>query len=234
MRGAHLPMTSHYRYLTRYSVSYYSLFMRSSDEHIKDLEGLSYRELRLLEEVDTSPDLNQRQLARRLGVALGVANLLLRRGARQGYIRITQLGWRRWAYFVTPKGMSRKLHLTLAYIERFLSHYQRVRRLLSEDISNLPLNKESCVAIVGTSELAELAFLALRDIGVEDIEVFERSPRKPQFLGIRVQELGAIVPDSYAKVVVADSGDSSNLLNELYTAGVSESQVVELLHPRRG
>ena len=206
--------------------------MRSSDEQSPNLEDTSYRELRLLEEVDNSPDLSQRQLARQLGVALGVANLLLRRGAKQGYIRITQLGWRRWAYFVTPNGMARKLHLTVAYVERFIGHYRRVRQLLAEDIGSLPLNRESRVAIVGTTEVAELAFLALRDIGVDDIEVFEHSPSKVNFLGMRVRELDSIDATGFAKVVIADSHSRSGSLEQAQAAGVSDSQVVQLLRPR--
>ena len=206
--------------------------MRSSDERSSDLEDTSYRELRLLEEVDSRPDLSQRQLARRLGIALGVANLLLRTGAKKGYITATQLGWKRWAYFVTPKGMARKLHLTLTYIERFFNHYRRVRHLLREDISSLPLNRESRVAIIGTADLAELAFLALRDIGVDDIEVFERQPSRPYFLGIRVQQLDTLSPSEYAAVVISDSHDTDAVRQEMNASGVSDTQVVELLQSR--
>ena len=206
--------------------------MRSSDEQSKNLEDISYRELRLLEEVDSSPDLSQRQLARRLGIALGVANLLVKRLATKGYIKVTHLSWRRWVYVITPRGMARKVQLTLAYIDRFMDHYQRVRRILREDFSTLPLNKESRVAIVGTTELAELAYLALRDIGVDDIDVFARNSDTPRFLGMPVRALEAIEPGEYAKVVVADSSHQDAAREEVYASGVSDSQVVELLRPQ--
>ena len=208
--------------------------MRSLNEHTKGLEGTAYKEMRLLEEVDSSPDVSQRLLARRLGIALGVANLLLRNGVKKGYIKVTQLGWRRWAYFVTPKGMARKLYLTLAYVERFIDHYRRVRSFLREDISTLPLNKESRVAIVGTSELAELAFLALREIGVDDIEVFDRSPSRPSFLGMSVRKLESLAPHDYAKIVIADSVEAETSRDLLYAAGVPDSQLVRLLTTPRG
>ena len=212
----------------------YILSMRSSNEHTKGLEDSSYRELRLLEEVDRSPDLSQRQLARQLGIALGVANLLVRSLANKGYIKITHLSWKRWVYVVTPKGMARKLHLTVAYVERFFQHYRRVRQLVREDISDLPLNRESRVAIIGTSDMAELTYLALRDAGVDEIEVFEKNPSRPTFLGMPVKELGVIEPDSYAKVVIVDSHEQDGVRDELYATGVAESQVVELLQARRG
>ena len=207
--------------------------MRSPNEHTKGLEDTSYRELRLLEEVDRSPNLSQRQLARRLGIALGVANLLVRSLASKGYIRVSQLGWRRWVYVVTPKGMARKVNLTLSYVERFFQHYRRVRLLLQEEISELPLNRESRVAIIGTSDMAELAYLALRDAGVDEIEVFERTPTSPSFLGMPVRELGAIEADSYAKVVIVDPEEADAVRDELAANGVSKAQVVELLQARR-
>ena len=207
--------------------------MRSSSEHSKSLEDTSYRELRLLEEVDSSPDLSQRQLARRLGIALGVANLLVRSLASKGYIKVTHLSWKRWVYVVTPKGMARKVNLTLAYVERFFGHYRRVRQLLREEFSNLTLNKESRVAIVGTTELAELAFLGLRELGVDDIEVFERDPKREDFLGMRVQELVSIDPRDFAKVVIAIPGDADGTRDDLYVSGASDAQVLQLLKTPR-
>ena len=206
--------------------------MRSQDEHTEPLEGTGYRELRLLEEVDQTPDVSQRQLARQVGIALGVANLLVRRLASRGYIKVTQLRWKRWAYVLTPAGVARKLNLTLAYIDRFIAHYRRVRHLLRDDIGSLPLNEESHVALVGTTEIAELAFLGLKELGVEEIEVFDRDGSRPRFLGMRVQKLSSIDPGRYARVVIADSVDGKGSRDELYAFGFTDSQVVELFKTR--
>ena len=207
--------------------------MRSTNEHTRSLEDESYRELRLLEEVDGNPDLSQRRLAHRLGIALGVANLLVRNGAKRGYIRVIQLGWKRWAYVITPKGMTRKLYLTVGYIERFVNHYRRVRRLLYEDLSDVSLNPESRVAIVGTSDLAELAYLALKDIGVEEIEVFDLDTGRPKFLGMRVQSLKDVEPRRFSRFVVTAPGDEGLSLKSLLAQGVEESQVVQALQSQR-
>ena len=88
--------------------------MRSENEHTNKIEDISYKELRALEEIDQNPELTQRQLSRKMGVALGVGNLLLKNLAKKGYIKVTHLSWKRWIYVVTPKGMTRKLNLTLA------------------------------------------------------------------------------------------------------------------------
>ena len=221
-----------YQVLDTALVADYIRGMRSKDEQPGSLENTVYRELRLLEEVDGRPNTSQRQIAHRLGIALGVANLLVRTLASKGYIKVTKLGWRRWAYVLTPAGISRKVHLTLAYVERFIEHYRRVRHLLREDLSSLPLNTHSKVAIIGTSELAELTYLALKDIGVDDIEVFERDGSGSRFLGMRVQTLRSLEPDLYAKIVIAVPRDVEKWREELVASGVTDGQVVEFLRPR--
>ncbi len=207
--------------------------MRSNNEHQESLESSSFRELRLLEKVDTTPDVSQRQLARHLGIALGVANILVRSMAKKGYIKITRLGWRRWAYVLTPAGVARKVNLTLTYIERFVDHYKKVRHLLSEDLKNLTLTPESKVAILGTNELAELAFLVLRDIGVNDIHVYDQQITRSSFLGIKVQLLSTIKDSTYTKVILAMQGDTTVLRRQLGDLGISSSSIVELLHKRK-
>ena len=216
------------RYLTdQRSREYPNNSMRSTNEHSDDLDGAYYRELRLLEEVDTSQDLSQRKLANRLGIALGVANVLVRKVAQKGYIRISQRGWRRWAYALTPSGVARKVQLTRTYIENILDHYRQVRSELREELSSLPLSPDSRVAIVGTSGLAELAYLALLEIGVTEIEVFSDGAATKRFLGKDVLGLATIEPRKYAKVVIAVSRDTDGPRSELISRGVAREQIVE-------
>ena len=138
--------------------------MRSNNEH-RNLEDKSYRELRLLEEVDRTPDLSQRRLSSRLGIAVGITNILLKSLVKKGHIRVVRVKWRRWVYILTPAGIARKVQLTISYTERFLDHYRRVRELLRRDLGALTLGPDAKLAIYGTAELAELVFLVLQDIG---------------------------------------------------------------------
>lgn len=203
--------------------------MRSENEH-KNLEGETYRELRLLEEVNRTPDMSQRSLARRLGIALGVTNVLVRSMAKKGYIRIVRVRWRQWAYIVTPAGISRRIQLTFAYIDRFLDHYRRVRELLRENFNSLDLAPDSNIAIYGATEFAEMVFLVLRDLGVSNIDIVEKDPSRERFLGTEVQRLEDISASSYAKIVVAYPTQFEERCEELLCHGVLPSQIVTLLH----
>lgn len=202
--------------------------MRSGNEHNERIEDISYKELRVLEEIDQNPELTQRQLSRRMGVALGVGNLLLKNLAKKGYIKVTHLSWKRWIYIITPKGMTRKVNLTLSYIESFLGHYRRVRKILKENLDSLTLNKESKVAIVGTEELAELAYLALLDIGVDEIHMFGNENDKNVFLGLDVVPIQNIEVEGYSKIVVT-SQETEVINTSLKERSAESSQIVRLL-----
>ena len=197
-------------------------------EQLEGLEDASYRELRLMEEMESTPEVSQRHLANQLGIALGVANLLLRNLAKKGYIQATRLRWKRWVYVITPAGFTRKVQLTLAYVNRFMDHYQRVRAMLRQELRTLTLNVESRIAIYGTTELTELVYLALRDMGVTEIDVFDRESRRV-FLGTPVKGLESMYARDHDTVIVAFSNDVESRCEELYARGVPDSQIVALL-----
>lgn len=203
---------------------------RDGDER-RGLEGASYRELRLLEEVASSPEVSQRRLAFRLGIALGVANLLIKTLVRKGYIRATRAGWRRWVYSLTPAGITRKAQLTLNYADRFLDHYRRVRTLLQEDLGALTTAPDSRFAIYGTTEMAELVYLILSDAGISEIDFYDgKGAQGLRFLGTEVLVLEKLDAAHYAKVIVAASTEIETRMSELEAAGVPASQIVTLLH----
>ncbi|MFP6653312.1 MAG: winged helix-turn-helix domain-containing protein, partial [Dehalococcoidia bacterium] len=122
------------------------------------LEGAAFRELRLLEEVDATADLSQRTIAGNVGIALGVVNVLVKSMVKLGYIRATRLSWKRWAYFLTPAGVSRKVQLSANYVDRFMDHYRRVRALVSETIDVDSIESHHVVGIYGATDLGELIY----------------------------------------------------------------------------
>lgn len=204
--------------------------MRSESEHNHSDDIEASRELTVLSEVQSTPNTSQRRLARHMGVSLGVTNLLLHNLARKGYVRITQAGWRRWLYALTPAGFSRKVQLMAAYIQRFLSHYQRIRQTLREEMEPLALHMESSVAIYGTGELAELVYLGLKELGIEEVDIFAPgSPNGSRFLGMPVRDIAVMRPEYYDRVIVSLLEDTENSCEELRARGVTSEQLVTLL-----
>jgi DNA-binding MarR family transcriptional regulator len=227
--------------------------MRSAREH-SIASAVSVRELRVLEEVTHRPRVSQRQLADRLGVALGATNVIIRRLADQGYIRASKVGWRRWSYAITARGVSHKALLAQGVVEQFLSRYSWFRSIVQAELEQAGLSGRSRVAIVGSEEMSELIYLALTDLGVENVcfystPVPEDGPgpvdgTKPvdgtraeiapgrELLGRPVRSpdaIGdAIGAGEHDVVVVATAGNPAALVAELIKNGVAEERLVTL------
>ncbi len=206
-------------------------------ERHRPLEGSSYGEMRVLTEIERAPDISQRNLARRVGVSLTLTNRLVHHLAEKGYVRISQASWRGWLYTLTPAGFSRKIQLTLSYINRFVGHYQRVRQTVREQLEPLGLNAESRLAIYGPvleegeRELAELVYLGLKDLGIEEVDMFAPAgTRGARFLGQPVHDIADLRQEHYDQVVFVFLKDSEPGWDELRDRGVPAEKLVTLFN----
>ncbi|MBI3993219.1 MAG: winged helix-turn-helix transcriptional regulator, partial [Candidatus Lambdaproteobacteria bacterium] len=62
--------------------------------------------LELLQDIEQNRFESQRQFAAKLGIAVGLANLYIKRCVKKGWIKITRVPPRRYAYYLTPNGFS--------------------------------------------------------------------------------------------------------------------------------
>ena len=80
------------------------------------------RELAVLEAIEQDEQITQRSLASSLGIALGLANLYLKRLVRKGYIKCVNVRSNRLLYLITPNGIVEKSRLTYEFIDLSLIH----------------------------------------------------------------------------------------------------------------
>ena len=201
--------------------------MRSKHEQQEPIESTTYRELQLLSEVEETPDVTQRALSQRAGIALGLTNVLLRNFVQKGYLRASQASWKRWLYTLTPEGFAHKIRLTVTYVNRVLDHYQNVRQTLRDQLAPLALHEESRIAIYGTQEFAELVYLGLKEYGIEEIDVFETVDGSNRtFLGMPVADIATLQPERYDRVVVAVLGEAEATTALLREQGAPPEKLV--------
>ena len=101
------------------------------------MEREALRDLEILAELARGDQITQRHLAARLGIALGLTNLYLKRLARKGFIKITSIPPRRVRYLLTPKGIAQKTRLTYEYMDYSRQLYRETRTALRQKL--LPL-----------------------------------------------------------------------------------------------
>ena len=199
--------------------------MRSLAEHTDG--DSSESELGVLTEVRRDPETTQRSLGRRLDISLGLTNRLVRKLVSKGYVRVIKANWRRRFYAITPRGMVQKVRLTLSYVSNFLDDYQNVKLILREELSPLALHKESRIAIYGSGDFGELVYLAVRDLGIEEIDVFGASSQADaSFLAMSVRDISDLVPEAYDRVLVTELAEAEEACSALRDLGVAPESIV--------
>jgi len=185
-----------------------------------------WRDLEVLEAVAEDQLITQRGLAARLGIALGLTNLYMRRLVRKGLIKCVNVQSNRLRYLITPRGIAEKSRLTFEYMEYSLFLYRQVRGHLRDALHPLA-NSGKRVAIYGAGEAAELAYLALREVGLEPTAVFDGG-RQGQFLGSAVLDIRDQATVEYDLMIVATLEPPGAVTAQLIAAGVTPDKLITL------
>jgi DNA-binding MarR family transcriptional regulator len=90
------------------------------------------RDMLLLEQIESDPDISQATLASQLGVAVGTVNWHLKRLVAKGYVKVKRAQRRKLRYIITPQGISRRARLTVNYVEHSMQLYRKTRRRVQE------------------------------------------------------------------------------------------------------
>ena len=87
---------------------------------------------RVLQILTEHPEINQRELAQRLGVSLGKTNYLLNALIEKGWIKIgnfrqSESKLKKVAYLLTPSGIRQRIRLTQDYLARKEAEYEALK-----------------------------------------------------------------------------------------------------------
>lgn len=186
----------------------------------------SRRDLQLLEALEQKSSITQRSLSTRMGIALGLTNLYLKRLIRKGYVKCVTVAPNRLMYSLTPRGMARKARLTYEFMKYSLDFYRDARRHLRASLATAVAARQR-VAIYGTGDAAELVYLLIKEMGLELVAVFEPESNG-LFLGLPVRPIREHAQLTYDVLIVATLDRPAANLKRLRQAGVPDSKVLML------
>jgi DNA-binding Lrp family transcriptional regulator len=186
------------------------------------------RDLRLLEAVAENSRVTQRGLAMRVGIALGHTNIYLKRLTRKGYIKCVNVQPNRITYLITPRGVAEKMRLTYEFMDYSLHLYRAVRQHLRTMLHDRA-KAERGIAIFGRGEAAEIAYLSLKEFGLEPLAIFDHAAG--DFLGMPVRPISEHSQVPYDLMVVATFNPSGGPLDDLLRLGVARSKLLPLRQP---
>lgn len=190
------------------------------------------RELEILTAIGEQQPLTQRALAQRVGVALGLTNLYLKRLAKKGYVKVADFrrkpaAGKRLRYILTARGIAEKSRLTYEHAAYALRLYARARQTLRESLSLVTQRGLKRVALYGAGEAAELAYLTLKEAGLEPVGVFD-ARADGRFLGMPVQSVADLDETAFDAIVVATFDRPDDHVAALERRGFPRAKILTL------
>ena len=194
-----------------------------------DLQG--QRDLQLLNEIEQDAEVTQRSLAKKLGVALGLTNLYLKRLAHKGYIKITTIPRHRIKYLLTPRGMAEKSRLTYLYMQYSLTYYRDMRQRLKRVLSESSSAGAKRIVIYGAGELAELAYLTIREMDLTLVG-FVNGQQDQTFLSYPLWPIESVSNWQFDALLITDIQEAKQIQARIVREGIPKEKIITLGHER--
>lgn len=182
----------------------------------------------LLSEVSDDQPVSQRELAKRLGIALGLVNLYIKNFVARGYIRIKNYPHNRYAYLLTPHGIAEKGRLAYQHVHYFTSLYTVTRQDYLQLFRQLAERGITRVAFCGVDEVAEIAWLSLREAGLELVEVMDDQNVGNDFMGRPIVSFHHGLLSVNHWIVITSMKRSGQLKECLRERGVSDDMIMSI------
>ncbi len=178
----------------------------------------TYKSLLLLDEISKGTPQSQRDLSKKLNIALGLVNSYIKNLVSKGYITVRAIPSKRYVYYLTPTGFAEKTRLTYHHLQNFTNLYKEARRDFKELFTKLQKEGVQSVIFAGADEAAEIAYLSLQEFDIEFEGIVDSEPAGRDFFRYR------IMPFERVKEINADFVIVSSFLrkDEIYKRLIEE------------
>ncbi len=185
----------------------------------------TYRSFQLMEEIAGEEPLTQRELSRRLDIALGLVNSYIKNFVAKGYVRIKTFPKNRYAYVLTPQGLAEKSRLAYQHLSYFTNLYRIARQDYSALFKALAAAGEKSVSFCGVDEVAEIAFLSLRETGIRLAAVMDDGRAGEVFFGAAIASLAEGIGKGAERIVITSFKRGETLREKLLALGVAPERI---------
>ncbi len=161
----------------------------------------------ILKTIEGDASVSQRKLSSQMELNVSSVNFALQNLVRKGFVTMTGENARRTEYFVTPEGLREKTQLAYKFFGRNIPFYKEVRNDIESRITQATNGKEARVAIYGTSELSEIAYMVVSKMDCNFLGFFLEGSKitDEKILDFNIQELNSLVSDQHCLLIVTET-----------------------------
>jgi len=133
-------------------------------------------EVEILERISRSQStIHQRDLARIVGLSLGMTNAILKRLARKGLLQIKKVNNRNIQYIVSPRGMEAIARRSYQYFKRTIRNVVSYKEAMDGLVQEIKRKGFSRLLLVGTSDLDFVVEHSCSKYGIDYCDVADVS-----------------------------------------------------------
>jgi len=186
----------------------------------------------LLQAIASGERLTQRSLARQMGVAVGLTNLLIRRLVGKGYVRIANMGAKHVRYLMTPAGWEALASATRASLQNTVHLYTQTREHIRDSLETMShqcLDGDKRIVFYGAGDVAEIAYVSLQNTDLALVGVVDDT-RTGRFFNVEISSPELLTGETiagvpYSHVVVTSLGAADAILQKLALRNVPPEKV---------
>jgi DNA-binding Lrp family transcriptional regulator len=189
----------------------------------------------ILQTIASGTRITQRSLSGKLGVALGLTNLLVRRLVSKGYIRMAGVGTRHVRYLMTPAGwdaLGRATRISLLNtVHLYTQTREQIRASLTAVSERCALGADGRKRVVfyGAGDVAEIAYVSLQNTDLTLVGVVD-DRRRGLFFGVTIRGRECLTADTldaepYSHVIVTSVRHAEAIRLHIHERGVPAERV---------
>jgi len=182
----------------------------------------------ILDEISREEAISQRELSRKLNIALGLVNSYIKNLVAKGYVKIRNIPPKRYAYYLTPQGFSEKSRLTYEYLQNYTNLFRTARRDFRRLFVALRRGSSTTVVFAGIDELSEIAFLSLQEVGLTLEAALDSERAGERFFNREIRPFSALPGLEGHDIIITTFEKKEAVYRALLEAGTAEERIHSL------
>ncbi len=169
----------------------------------------------ILKTIEGDSSVSQRMLSSQMELNVASVNFALKNLVKKGFVTMVGENPRRTKYYITPEGLKEKTHLAYKFFGHNIHFYKEIRKDIEARIAKAIKGKETDLAIYGTNELSEIAYMVISKLSYNFQGFFLEGSKitNEKILGFNVQDIKLLKRDHKCLLLLAEEFPADKLID---------------------